>query len=152
MASLSHSSLKASQELGADFRKTLNVTQPLMEILLQWHNRLPRDRRSEDAASLPDVSNFLHVGYHAVRAILFRAMMRPFRNSAFTNLAEVDLPDYNAAFEQVWAGSRACCTAFLSYIRQMDSKDFHSFWPFCKFDEFRIRETHRLAQTVLTAC
>ena len=109
----------------------LSLTKPLVGRLSEWSQQLPHDRGTEGTAPLVNMSSFLHLGYHAVMILLFRAMMRPFHNAQHTSFAERDRPEYDAAREQVRAGAKSCCVAFLGYIRELDSKEFHSFWPFC---------------------
>lgn len=107
------------------------MTQPLLESLSEWCSQLTRGRSTEDTSSLINVSSFLRLGYHAVRTLLFRALMRPFHNARYASLSSGE--EYDAVLEQVRAGAKACCVDFLAYIRELDSQEFHSFWPFCTF-------------------
>ncbi|SPN99280.1 uncharacterized protein DNG_02317 [Cephalotrichum gorgonifer] len=83
-------SLSASHRLSTDFRQTLSVTQPIMENLSAWYQQLPRSGGSpRDADSLVNVSSFLHLAYHSTKALLFRAIMRPFHNDQFINFGSL---------------------------------------------------------------
>lgn len=105
-----------------------------MERLADWYRVLPqRDHMSDaDAATITvNSSSFLHLGYHAIRTLLFRAIMRPFHNVDYMALPPEDQLEFDVARKQVRIGAKACAKAFTSYVRGLDSGDFQAFWPFC---------------------
>lgn len=125
------SSLSATSRLCNDFRQTLRVTQPLMESLTEWYRALPQSSDSDESAV--NASGFLHLGFHAVKTLLFRAIMRPFHNAEYLQLSADDRVEHEQARSQLRIGAKSCAIAFSTYIRNLDSSHTQAFWPFCEF-------------------
>jgi hypothetical protein len=132
MRSATLSSLKASRRLSTDFRQTLLTTQPLMENLTTWYRSIPNTPHVRDSTII-NAASFLHLGYHATRTILFRAIMRPFHNQDHLNGTSTDLEEFEVARNQVRVGVKACATAFTAYVREINAGEFQAFWPFCMY-------------------
>jgi hypothetical protein len=124
------SSLQASKRLSQDFRQTLSVTQPLMETLTTWYRSVP-ERQHEWNTTTINVAGFLHLGYHATRTILFRAIMRPFHEQDGLVRTSIDQAEFEVARGQVRVGVKACAAAFTAYVRELNAGDSQAFWPFC---------------------
>jgi hypothetical protein len=126
------SSLKASKRLSQDFRQTLLITQPLMENLATWYKSIAENTHAWDSTVI-NAASFLHLGYHATKTILFRAIMRPFHNQYHLDETSTDQAEFEVARSQVRVGAKACAKAFTDYIRELNPGDFQAFWPFCMY-------------------
>lgn len=134
------SSLSATSRLSNDFRQTLRVTQPLMETLTEWYRTLPQSSASDESAV--NASGYLHLGFHSAKALLFRAIMRPFHNYEYSQMTAEDLAEHEQARHRTRIGAKSCATAFSNYISELKSGDTNAFWPFCKSNMNSMRTTH----------
>lgn len=131
-------SLRASTRLAADVSQTLQVTKPLMETLNDWYRGLAQSSAGKQDAVI-NASAFLHLGYHATKTLLFRAIMRPFQNADYMQLPVDDQVEHESARRQVRIGLKSCALAFSNYIRELDSGDFQAFWPFWSASAFALQ-------------
>jgi hypothetical protein len=126
------SSIKASKRLSQDFRQTLLITQPFMEDLTTWYKSIAENPHAGDSTVI-NAASFLHLGYHATKTILFRAIMRPFYNRDYFDGTSTDEAEYEVARSQVRVGAKACAKAFTAYVHELNAGDFQAFWPFCMY-------------------
>lgn len=105
-----------------------------MEMLTDWARCLPpRDSHHHGQATAVNTSGFLHLGFHATKALLFRGIMRPFHNADQLQWPVEDQAEPRSAHAQVRLGAKSCAAAFSSFIQELDPAEFQAFWPFCKW-------------------
>jgi hypothetical protein len=96
-----------------------------------WYRCVPERSHSWDTTTI-NAASFLHLGYHATRTILFRAIMRPFHDEDRTRTS-TDQAEFEVARGQVRAGVKTCAAAFTAYIKELNAGDSQAFWPFCTY-------------------
>jgi hypothetical protein len=119
------SSIRASAALSGDFRKTLETARPLLGELAEWAQQL--SSTSPRRAIAP-----LYVAYHAVRIVIFRALLRPFSHTKSQPMPE-DKDEWDAAKVHIRQAARTEIDAALSRVSSLTAVDYQVFWAPCRF-------------------
>ncbi|CEL08615.1 hypothetical protein ASPCAL11763 [Aspergillus calidoustus] len=113
-------SLRASAALSCDFRKTFETARPLLAKLADWAQRV--SSTSSQEASAP-----LFMAYHAVRILIFRALLRPF-NHTKSQPSPQDKDEWDAAKVHIRQAARIEVDAALSRVSSLAAVDYQAFW------------------------
>lgn len=107
-----------------------------MQTLDEWHKsfsaHLEVHRDSETNADLPNGSASLHIAFHAVRVLVFRALLRPF-NQSNPDLAPggQNSEDWLAARTQIRSSATAEVYSILKLISSFRQEHYQAFWAPC---------------------
>ncbi|OKL57325.1 hypothetical protein UA08_07469 [Talaromyces atroroseus] len=125
-------------DLYQDFKLAITTAQPILQRLDEWHNSLPsilEIRRGNDGnnTDLPNGSASLHIAYHAVKILVFRALLRPFNqpnnpDSTTTQDHQSHADDWLAAKMRIRNGALAEVTSVLSLISSFRQEHYQAFW------------------------
>lgn len=103
-----------------------------MERLAEWYRLMPSGQGATISAEAGQGS-VLNLGFHAVKTLLFRAILRPFQDHTAPRYSTTDaITEFETAHMQVRFGAKACAQSFTAFVQGLGLGDFHSFWPFCK--------------------
>jgi hypothetical protein len=119
------SSIRASASHSQDFRKTLETARPLLGELAEWAQQVSSMSAHEAIAPL-------YVAYHAVRIVIFRALLRPFNHTASQPLPE-DKDEWDAAKVHIRQAARTEIDAAISRVSSLTVVDYQVFWAPCTF-------------------
>jgi hypothetical protein len=97
-----------------------------------WYRSVPEKPHEWDTTTINSAS-FLHLGYHAARTILFRAILRPFHTEDNLTITPMDQAEFEVARGQVRVGIKACAATFTAYVKDLNAGDSQAFWPFCMY-------------------
>lgn len=107
-----------------------------MQTLDEWHKSFPAQLDSrgdtENNADLPNGSASLHIAFHAVRILVFRALLRPFNqsNSGLTPDGQ-NSEDWLAARTQIRRSALAEVSSILNLISSFRQEHYQAFWAPC---------------------
>ncbi|KAL3496087.1 fungal-specific transcription factor domain-containing protein [Aspergillus germanicus] len=113
-------SIRASAALSGDFRKTLQTARPLLGELAEWAQGLSSTSSHEAIAPL-------YVAHHAVRIVIFRALLRPFNHTESQPMPE-DKDEWDAAKVHIRQAARTEIDAALSRVSSLTAVDYQVFW------------------------
>ncbi|KAL2850283.1 fungal-specific transcription factor domain-containing protein [Aspergillus pseudoustus] len=116
-------SVRAASALSRDFRKTFETARPLLAELADWAQRFP----PAGTINAVEASAPLHMAYHAVRILVFRALLRPF-NHPDMQVSSEDKAEWDAAKFHVRQGAQAEIDAALSHVSSLRAVDYQVFW------------------------
>lgn len=122
--------------LAADSQRTISTARPIMQTLDEWHKsfstQLEIGRDSENNAGLPNGSASLHIAFHAVRILVFRALLRPFNqsNPELTPGGQ-NSDEWLAARTQIRRSAIAEVTSILNLISSFRQEHYQAFWAPC---------------------
>lgn len=130
------SSLRSVSLLATDSQKTLSTARPIMQTLDDWHKSFSSQfelrRDNENNADLPNVSASLHIAFHAVRILIFRALLRPFNQSNPGLTPDRQNPeDWLAARAQIRSSALAEVGSVLNLISSFRQEHYQAFWAPC---------------------
>ncbi|KAJ9624376.1 hypothetical protein H2204_010829 [Knufia peltigerae] len=123
-------SLRAVQALAVDFRLTLRTAHPLMDQVTRWYQdyqqvHLPTSMHDVDS------SGILHLGYHAIKIMILRAIYRPFQNLERGHIAHsTDTVAEKEAFLRWRTAASRALAASTAFTSALDHTRVHAFWPF----------------------
>ena len=104
-----------------------------MDQLTQWYQNI-QDQRSIPPAGDVDSSGILHLGYHAIKCMILRAIFRPFHNIEKGLVPHCsDIPAEENALKHLRGASERALSAFTTFTATLTNSRIHAFWPFCKF-------------------
>lgn len=107
-----------------------------MHTLDEWHKtfsaQLEIRRDDENNADLPNGSASLHIAFHAVRILVFRALLRPFNqlNPELTP-GDQNSDEWLAARTQIRRSALAEVTSILNLISSFRQEHYQAFWAPC---------------------
>jgi hypothetical protein len=107
-----------------------------MQTLDEWHksfsSQLEIRTDIENNAGLPNGSASLHIAFHAVRILVFRALLRPF-NQSNPELSPdgQNMEDWRAARMQIRRSALAELTTILNLISSFRQEHYRAFWAPC---------------------
>lgn len=107
-----------------------------MQTLDEWHKsfsaHLEVNRDRETNSDLTNGSASLHVAFHAVRILVFRALLRPFNQSnPDLTLGGQNSEDWLAARTQIRRSALAEVTLILNLISSFRQEHYQAFWAPC---------------------
>lgn len=133
---ITQSSIRSVSLLATDSQKTISTARPIMQALDEWHKsfsaQLEIRREDENNADLPNGSASLHISFHAVRILVFRALLRPFNqsNPALTPDGQ-NSEDWLAARMQIRRSAISEVTSILNLISSFRQEHYQAFWAPC---------------------
>jgi hypothetical protein len=119
-----------------------------MQTLDEWHKSFPSQleigRDGENNVDLPNSSASLHIAFHAVRILVFRALLRPFnkQNPELTPNGQ-NSEEWHAR-TQIRRSALAEVTSILNLISSFRQEHYQAFWAPCT------SYTHWLGRLLLT--
>ena len=120
-------SVRAVATLTQDFRLTFEKSRPLLDDLAQWAKNNPpskvQEQKSEGFAPL-------YIGYHAVKALILRALLRPF-NYTDCSPPHEDKEEWDAAKAHIRQAAKLEIETALAYISTLNAVDYQTFWAPC---------------------
>ncbi|KAL3458159.1 fungal-specific transcription factor domain-containing protein [Aspergillus heterothallicus] len=119
-------SVRASATLARDFRKTFETARPLLAELAQWAQNAPF-ATSDDPVHGQEASAPLHLAYHAIRILIFRALLRPF-NRNVSQVSPEDKAEWEAAKVHVRQAAKTEIQGALTRISSLGAADYQVFW------------------------
>ncbi|KAL3425243.1 fungal specific transcription factor domain-containing protein [Phlyctema vagabunda] len=130
-------SLRAVALLTNNSKATLTISRELLKELTAWYQGLDATFHTNSLENLsndPDPRFSVHLGYHAVKIIILRALLRPFYHADAT-------PPQDPEQQAEWYSARAHCrlgaktgaNAALGTASLLRASQYQAFWaPWCK--------------------
>lgn len=122
--------------LATDSQRAISTARPIMQTLDEWHkcfsSQLGIRGDSENTADISNGSASLHIAFHAVRILVFRALLRPFNqpNSELTTDGQ-NSDEWLAARTQIRRSALAEVTSVLNLISSLRQEHYQAFWAPC---------------------
>ncbi|KAL4795285.1 fungal-specific transcription factor domain-containing protein [Aspergillus venezuelensis] len=117
-------SVRAVATLTKDFRVTFEKSRPLLDDLAQWTKNNPSSKVQGQSSKgfVP-----LYIGYHAVKALILRALLRPFNHTDCSPPQE-DQQEWDAAKTHIRQAAKLEIETALARISTLDALDYQTFW------------------------
>ncbi|EEA21784.1 hypothetical protein EYB25_006969 [Talaromyces marneffei] len=125
-------SVRSVSILATDSQRTISTARPIMQTLDEWHKSCSSQidiAHNQNDADLSNGSASLHIAFHAVRILVFRALLRPFNqlNSRLTPDGE-NSEEWLAARTQIRRSALAEVTSILNLISSFRQEHYQAFW------------------------
>ncbi|KAL4894258.1 hypothetical protein BDV59DRAFT_176134 [Aspergillus ambiguus] len=119
-------SLRSSQVLSIDFRLTFETARPLLNSLTKWAECAPTlDTR--DTLGGPENVASLYMAYHAIKILIFRALLRPF-NQETCQISPDNKAEWQAAKAHIRQAALLEIDAALDLVSSLKARDHQAFW------------------------
>lgn len=121
--------MRSSFTLARDFRLTFETARPLLDDLTVWAESVPNAASGDSLEGREDLAS-LHIAYHSLKILIFRALLRPF-NRAHCQVPSEDKAEWEAAKTHIRQAARAEIDAVLNRISALEAMDYQAFWAPC---------------------
>jgi len=123
------SSPRAIDTLRIDYKKTIELTDVLLQDLLSWRTQISAP---SSESSIPDqgrpvrLIKTLEMHYHYLHLSICKAILRPFVQQTPN---ETNGVDFQMAREQARKRAKTCISAAADFIHDLQPEDFETLWP-----------------------
>ncbi|EED16581.1 conserved hypothetical protein [Talaromyces stipitatus ATCC 10500] len=125
-------SIRSVSILAKDSQLVISTARPIMQTLDEWHKTFSQIEirgDSENNAEISNVSASLHIAFHAVRILVFRALLRPFNQPNQEGTSDSQHSDeWLAAQTQIRRSALAEVTSVLNLISSLRQEHYQAFW------------------------
>lgn len=134
------SSLRSMSVLALDYQRSVSTARPLEQELDEWYKDFSTELERRNDVSTTDFSNAtasLRIAYHAVRILIFRALLRPFQVSTpGTTPRNRDSNERLAMRAKIRRKTLEEVASILNLISSLTQEQYQAFWPPCKSTQF----------------